>query len=172
MLDRINKFANSATTTFTDNLPKDFRADFVGAVAESYTQTNDRVLDTVVDTNRRVVEFAVTTADRVADQLEFSFDDRMPTPAEAGKAYLDFVERAVSLNREMNERLIEMLKLDTPKVATIVAAVSADQSAAKKTTARKTTARKTTARKSTAKKATARKSTARKSPATSAAASA
>jgi hypothetical protein len=180
MLDQINRFANSATTTVNDNLPKDFRNDFLGAVTDSFTQTSDRVLDTVVDTNRRVVEFAVTTADRVADQfsLDLPLGDRLPTPEEAGKACLDFVERAVSMNREMNERIVEMLKVDAPKVVTTAArttpakTTTAKKATAKKATARKTTARKTTARKTTARKTTAKKTTARKAPASKAVASA
>jgi hypothetical protein len=174
MLDQINRFANSATTTMNDNLPKDFRNDLVAAVTDGFTQTSDRVLDTVVDTNRRVVEFAVTTADRVADQFSFELPlgDRLPTPAEAGKAYLDVVERAVSMNREMNERVVEMLKADAPKVATMAARTApAKRTAAKRPTTKKSTAKKASAKKATAKKATTRKSATRTSAPAKAAAS-
>jgi cobalamin biosynthesis Mg chelatase CobN len=170
MFDQITKFANEATTTATEN----------------FTSTSDQVLDAVLDANRRFVDFAVTTADRLTEQVdvELPFADRLPTPAETGERYLEFVERAVSLNRDMNQRVVEMIQADTAKAASekvaatarsvadnatrsvtdaarTVSGPAAPKRPAKKAAAKRP-ARKSTAKKSTAKKSTARKSTAKK----------
>jgi hypothetical protein len=143
MRDQIQKF----TKTATDN----------------YTETNDRILDAVVETNRKVVDFAVKTADQVVDQLdqidqvrEFKFADKVPTPAETGERYLDFVDSAVELNREFTERFITSLLADEG-----IAPVVEKKAPAKKAPAKKPAAKKTAARKPAAKKAP----TAKKAPA-------
>ena len=95
-----------------------FTSTTAATLAENIDSANTRALDAVIDANRKLVEFAVTTADRVADQITFElpFADRLPslpTPAESGERYLDFVERAVAVNREFNDRIVAMLKSDT-----------------------------------------------------------
>ena len=95
-----------------------FTATAAATLAENLDTANERALDAVIDANRKLVEFAVTTADRVAEQISFElpFADRLPslpTPAESGERYLDFVERAVAVNREFNDRIVAMLKSDT-----------------------------------------------------------
>ena len=114
----------------------------------NYTEQNDRVLDTVVDTNRKLVDFAVKTVDRVADsvasqapalKIDLPFSDRLPTPAEAGERYLDVVERIVEMNRDFNERVIEMLPVDVKKAAPKAAPKVVVRKPAKKATARKVT---------------------------------
>ncbi len=109
MFDQITKAANEATTTLSNNV-----ADAVNGVelSEQFTSTTDQVLDAVLDVNRRVVDLAVTTADRVSDQIELPFADSLPTPTEAGERSLDFVERAVSINRDINQRVAEMIAAD------------------------------------------------------------
>jgi len=165
MLDQINKFANTASTTINDAINENRPTNIGEAISENFTQTSDRVLDNVVDSNRRMVEFVVTTADRVSGQVsvELPFADRLPTPAEAGEAYLDFVERAVSMNREMNERVADMLNVDQPQAAPKVTAkkapvkkASAKRAPVKKAPVRKTT--KTATKKSTTKTAASKAS--------------
>ncbi len=178
MFEQITKFANEATTSVTDAINDN-------DISERFTTTSDQVLDAVLDTNRRIVDFAVTTADRVADQVkvELPFADSFPTPTVAGERYLEFVERAVSMNRDMNQRVAEMIKADnakaasdkvvataknvtdtasrtvtdTTKTVTDAAKSVAKQAPAKKAPAKKTTAKKTTAKKTVAKKAPASK---------------
>ena len=141
MFEQITKFANEATTTFTDAINDN-------DVSERFTTTSDQVLDAVLDANRRIVDMAVTTADRVSEQfkVELPFADRFPTPSEAGERYLEFVERAVSLNRDMNQRVAEMIKADNAKAV-------AEKAPAKKAPAKKAAARKRPVRKTVAKKA-------------------
>ena len=157
MFEQINKFANEASTTVTDAINDT-------NVSERFTTTSDQVLDAVLDTNRRVVDFAVTTADRVADQINFDvpFADSFPTPTDAGERYLEFVERAVSMNRDMNQRVAEMITVDNAKAAADKVVAPAKKTVAKKSTAKKSTAKKSTAKKSTAKKSTAKKAAASK----------
>jgi hypothetical protein len=157
MFEQITKFANEATTSVTDAINDN-------NVSERFTTTSDQVLDAVLDANRRIVDMAVTTADRINEQvkLDVPFADSFPTPTVAGERYLEFVERAVSLNRDMNQRVAEMIKLDNAKAAAdkVVAPVTRTvpkKAASKKTAATKRPARKTVAKKATAKKATASK---------------
>ena len=139
----------------------------------SYTSNNDKVLDAVVDANRKAVDFAVKTVDAITNAVEIPalpampveipFADRFelpefPTPAEAGKRYLSFVERAADLNRDLNERVVDMLKVEGVKPVAKTAAQTAAQT---KTQAKKAPARKAAAKKST-KKASARKAAAKK----------
>jgi len=160
MFEQITKFANEATTSITDSV-NDAMND--NNITERFTTTSDRVLDAVLDTNRRIVDAAVTTADRVAEQfrsqvtVELPFADRLPTPTVAGERYLDFVERAVSLNRDMNQRVVDMITADNAKKAPAARKAVAKKIAAKKTVAKKTVAKKAVARKSPAKKTVAEK---------------
>ena len=142
MFEQINKFANEASTTVTDAINDT-------NVSERFTTTSDQVLDAVLDTNRRVVDFAVTTADRVADQINFDvpFADSFPTPTDAGERYLEFVERAVSMNRDMNQRVAEMITVDNAKAAADKVVAPAKKTVAKKSTAKKSTAKKAAASK-------------------------
>jgi hypothetical protein len=176
MFEQITKYANEATTTFTNAISDN-------DVSERFTTTSDQVLDAVLDANRRIVDMAVTTADRVSEQfkVELPFGERFPTPSEAGERYLEFVERAVSLNRDMNQRVAEMIKADNAKAASDKVAATAKNVAdtasktvtdttksvteAAKTVARKAPVKKATAKKATAKRATAKKATAAKRPA-------
>ncbi len=77
-------------------------------VAMTFVDTNEQILDTIVSVNRRVVDGAVRTADRMPD-VELPLADRLLTPAEAGDRYIDFVEQAVSMNRDFTSRVVHML---------------------------------------------------------------
>ena len=117
--------------------------------AKTAREANDRFLDAVVETNRKAVDFAVTSFDRLSDQapaVELPMVDRfeLPTAAEAGKRYIDVVERLVELNRDFSKRVVDMLPADKPVKRTASKAkrsASATASSAKKT-ARKATAKK------------------------------
>ena len=83
----------------------------IDAATKSFVDANERLLDTVVTVNRRVVDTVVKVADR-ASEVELPLADRLPTiptPAEAGDRYLDFVERAVSVNRDFTARVVGQL---------------------------------------------------------------
>ena len=166
MFEQISKFANETTDNVSrtvNDAIKDINETIEDTdLSKRFITTSDQVLDAVLDANRRIVDMAVTTADRVSEQLkiELPFADRLPTASVAGERYLDFVERAVSLNRDMNQRVAEMITADNAKKT--VTKAPARKVAAKKTTARKTTARKAPARKTTAKKAAAKKVSATK----------
>ncbi|HSM65854.1 MAG TPA: hypothetical protein VK860_06090, partial [Ilumatobacteraceae bacterium] len=109
---QINRIADTATTNVRRlDADVDFAFD-ISEFTDGFTTTSDKVLDAVLDTNRRVVDVAVSAADRVNERVELPFADRLPTPTVAGERYLDFVERAVSLNREMNQRVVELLGAD------------------------------------------------------------
>ncbi len=153
---------NQFTTKFNEQLD---------TATANYTSTNDKVLDAVVDANRKAVDFAVKTVDSITKAVdvpampkmpvELPFADRFdmpefPTAAEAGKRYLSFVERAADLNRDLNERVVEMLKIDGIKPVVKPAPKTSAKPAAKKPAARKAAAKKT------AKKAPARKASAKK----------
>ena len=160
MFEQITKFANETTDTLTSTVTDAINDN---NISERFTTTSDQVLDAVLDANRRIVDMAVTTADRVAEQInvELPFADRFPTPTVAGERYLEFVERAVSLNRDMNQRVAEMIKVDNAKAA------SEKVAAATKTVAKKAPAKRTTARKTAAKKRPAARKTAAKKAAAS-----
>jgi hypothetical protein len=130
----------------------------VTTATKTYTETNDRILDAIVDTNRKAVDFAVKTFDQIADQaptFELPFDmpkmDRfeVPTAAEAGKRYIDVVERLADMNRDFSERVVAMLPVEKTVVKPV--AKTATKPAAKKPAAKKT-AKKAPARKAVAKK--------------------
>ncbi|MEL6892145.1 MAG: hypothetical protein AAFP84_11150 [Actinomycetota bacterium] len=80
--------------------------DTIKSVADSYTETSGKVIDTVVDVNKHVVEIVVSNVERFP---ETPLADRILAPAEAGKAYLDVVERAADFNRDLNRRVVEFL---------------------------------------------------------------
>lgn len=108
----------------------------IDLASKTFVDTNDRVLDTVVSINRRVVETAVEVADRAPSfdlPVELPLTDKLPTPAEAGKQYIDFVERAVSMNRDFAARIVAQLPTSAPVKATAKpAAKTAAKPAAKK----------------------------------------
>jgi len=83
-------------------------------VAENFTNTSDRVLDAILDGNRQVVDTVVKTADEVNERLpEMPWVESFPTPEEAGKNYMDFVERAVETNRDFNHRVAQMITAES-----------------------------------------------------------
>ncbi len=125
---------------------------------DNYTEASDKFLDAVVENNKKAVDFAVKTADQVSEQLpelpvDLPWADQVPTAAELGARYIDFVERAVELNREFTDRVLKTIQFEEVEVKV---------APAKKAPAKKSTAKKSTAKKSTAKKASAKKSTAKK----------
>jgi hypothetical protein len=117
----------------------------------NYTSTNDKVLDAVIDANRKAVDFAVKTVDAITKAVEvpampeLPFTGRFelpefPTAAEAGKRYISFVERAADMNRDLNGRVMDMLKIEEAK-----------KPVAKKPVAKKPVAKKPVAKKPVAK---------------------
>lgn len=87
------------TTQISDNFDN---------AAESFVDANERILDTVVTVNRRIVDTAVEIADR-APKMELPLADKLPTPAETGARYIDFVEQAVSMNRDFTAKVVGQL---------------------------------------------------------------
>ena len=75
-----------------------------------------------------------------------------PTAAAAGKRYISFVERAAEMNRDLNGRVIDMLKIEEAKPA---AKPAAKKAAVKKPAVKKPAAKKPAAKKPAAKKAPA-----------------
>jgi len=140
-------------------------ADVTKTVTEGYTETNERVLDAVVENSRKAAEFYVKTADQVADRLPdvdlpFDLPFEFPTPAEAADRYIELVERVVEMNRDFSERIvklnrdytdrvIDMLREETPKPATKATTRPAAKPAARKAAKRpaKKAAKKVTASK-------------------------
>ena len=142
-----------------------FDTEALAALADKVEAANERLLDFVVDANRRLADLAVTSADRAAEVLPVAlpFADRLPTPAESAERYIDFVERAVAVNREFNQRVLAMLTVDAPAaVDTVTESVVASAATAKKTATRKTAAKKTAAKRTAAKRTTAKKTAAKK----------
>lgn len=123
----MTKFTDTLTSNITSNITNNLPGNITGQIQTATTAVNDansRMLDSVVEANRTAVDFAVKSADRLPT-VELPVE--MPTPAEAGKRYIDFVERAVEMNRDLNARVVGMLPADIkPKAA------------AKKTAAKKT----------------------------------
>lgn len=155
MFEQINQLASTASTALNDAL--DERQDLAASVADGVTEANERVLDAVIDGNRRVVDIAVTTADRVAAQLPSDVMPQLLTPAEAGARYLDFVERAVALNREMNERVVDMLRSST-QVPAAGRSASATKASTTKASATKASTTKASTKKAGSKKADSKRS--------------
>ena len=159
MRNQINTIAEKINDQVTDQVTT-----ATTTATKTYTETNDRILDAIVDTNRKAVDFAVKTFDQINDQapaLELPFDlpkmDRfeVPTATEAGKRYIDAVERLADMNRDFSERVVAMLPAEKSAVKT----------AAKKPAAKKApVAKKPAAKKPAAKKAPARKAAAKKAP--------
>ena len=125
----------------------------------NYTSTNDKVLDAVIDANRKAVDFAVKTVDAITKAVEVPAMSELPiagrfelpefpTAAAAGKRYISFVERAAEMNRDLNGRVIDMLKIEEAKPA-------AKKAAVKKPAVKKPAAKKPAAKKPAAKKAPA-----------------
>jgi hypothetical protein len=111
----------------------------IDLASKTFVDTNDRVLDTVVSINRRVVETAVEFSDRVPSfdlPVELPLADKLPTPAEAGKQYIDFVERAVSMNRDFAARIVAQLPTAAPVKATAKPAANAKVKATAKPAAK------------------------------------
>ena len=159
MRNQINTIAEKINDQVTEQ---------VTTATKTYTETNDRILDSIVDTNRKAVDFAVKTFDqindRIADQtptIELPFDmpkmDRfdVPTAADAGKRYIDVVERMADMNRDFSERVVAMLPADKPVVKP---GATATKTATKTAAAKKPAAKKAPA----TKKAPARKAVAKK----------
>jgi len=182
MFEQITKFANETTDTVSrtvsdinDTVTKTVKDT---NISERFTTTSDQVLDAVLDANRRIVDMAVTTADRVSEQVrsqvsvELPFADRFPKPSVAGERYLEFVERAVSLNRDMNQRVAEMITADNAKAASdkVVGAAKSVADTATKTVTKQVPAKKAPAKKAAAKRP-ARKTVAKKTAAKKVAAS-
>ncbi len=87
---------------------------FGRSAVDSYTETSDRVIDVVVDANKKVVDVVVDNVTKVSDAVdarfaETSFVDRLPSAEDAGKAYMDAVERAADFNRDLNRRVVDLL---------------------------------------------------------------
>lgn len=121
-------------------------ADVTKSMTDGYTETNERVLDAVVENNRKAVEFAVKTADQVNEQFdrielpfEVPFSDRVPTPSEAGDRYLELVERVVDMNRDYSERLVKLNREYSDRIVEMLR----DEAPAKKRAAKKPAAKKT-----------------------------
>ncbi len=128
----MTKFTDTLTETITDQ---------VQIATTAINVANTRMLDTVVEANRTAVGFAVKSAERLpALDLPVEMPVEFPTPAEAGERYIDFVERAVSMNRELNERVIKMLPADVKPTAKRTSKKVASKPAAKKAGAKNTKA--------------------------------
>ncbi len=80
----------------------------IDTAAKTYVDVTERVLDTVVSVNRRIVDTAVEVADR-APKVDLAIVEKLPTPAETGARYIDFVERAVSANRDFTAKVVAQL---------------------------------------------------------------
>lgn len=80
----------------------------IDSATKTFVDANERMLDTVVSVNRRIVDTAVEIADR-APKVELPMADKLPTPAETGARYIDFVERAVSVNRDFTAKVVAQL---------------------------------------------------------------
>ena len=140
------------------NIAEKFNEQVIGQLnqaGKTYTKTNDRVLDAIVDTNRKAVDFVVKTADQ-APHIGLTFEvpmvDRVefPTPADAGKRYLDAIERLAEINRDVSERMVSSFPADKPAVEAAVPA--AKTAAVQKPTAKKPATKKASARKAASKK--------------------
>lgn len=93
------------------NVPTQITENFDTAT-KTFVDTNERVLDTVVSVNRRIVDTAVRMNQNIADRaskIELPMSDKLPTAAETGARYIDVVERAVSINRDVTARVVAQL---------------------------------------------------------------
>ena len=89
------------------NVPTQITENF-DAASKTFVDANERVLDSFVSVNRRIVDTAVQVADR-ASKIELPLADKLPTPAETGARYIDFVERAVAVNRDFTAKVVAQL---------------------------------------------------------------
>ncbi len=144
-----------------------FNSEAIATFADNAEAANERVLAFVIDANRRLADFAVTSADRVAEALPVALplSDKLPTPTERAERYLDFVERAATMNRDFNQRVLAMITVDAPAVIDRVV-----EPVVPTTTATKTPAKKARTTKAPAKKASAKRASVTKRPAKRAAA--
>lgn len=93
------------------NVPTQITENF-DTVTKTFVDANERVLDTVVSVNRRIVDTAVRMNQNIADRasnIELPMADKLPTAAETGARYIDFVERAVSINRDFTAKVVAQL---------------------------------------------------------------
>ncbi len=97
------------------NVPTQITENFDAATA-TFVDANERVLDTVVSVNRRLVDTAVRVNRSIADRapkMDLPMADKLPvkfpTPAETGARYIDFVERAASVNRDFTAKVVAQL---------------------------------------------------------------
>ncbi|MEM9747858.1 MAG: hypothetical protein AAF945_14270 [Actinomycetota bacterium] len=105
---------------FTDTLTDRFETAGRTAV-ENATDANTRIVDTVVDWNEKAVDATVKFADRVEAPFAVPFADQLPTAQEAGKRYMEFVQRAADVNREVQNRVVELLPAAYQPVAATTA---------------------------------------------------
>lgn len=80
------------------------------AIAERYTTVTTAVIDAVVDAQHKMVDAWIAGADKLVEVLPMDLPAGIPAPAESGAKYLDFVEKAATLNREWNARVADMLR--------------------------------------------------------------
>ena len=97
------------------NIPTQI-TDNIDLAAKTVVDTNERILDSVVEFNRTVVESAVSAADRVRT-VELPFADKLPTPTEAGDRYIEFVEQIAPMNRDFTAQVVGMLPTGVAPVA-------------------------------------------------------
>ncbi len=84
----------------------------IDTASKSFVDANERILDTVVSVNRRIVDTVVSVNKNLADRapkVDLPMADKLPTPAETGARYIDFVERAVSVNRDFTAKVVAQL---------------------------------------------------------------
>jgi hypothetical protein len=117
------------------NVPTQITENFDTA-SKTFVDANDRVLDTVVSVNRRIVDTAVQVADR-APKMDLPMADKLLTPAETGARYIDFVERAVSVNRDFTAKVVAQLPTSVATKPKAKAKAKATTAKAKATSAKK-----------------------------------
>ncbi|MGA9277895.1 hypothetical protein [Ilumatobacter sp.] len=88
----------------------------IDLAAKTAVDTHERFLDSVVSIHRTVIDNAVKTADRLPS-VELPLADKLPTPAETGDRYLDFVEQVVAANRDFTAKVVGMLPTGVAPVA-------------------------------------------------------
>lgn len=97
---------------FTDTINERFETAGRQAV-ENATETNTRIVDTVVDWNEKAVDATVKFADSVTDRVEAPFTvpfaDSIPTAETTGQRYMELVHRAADANRDAQARIVELL---------------------------------------------------------------
>lgn len=167
------------TSKFNTEMFDAFKID-ADVIADRYASVSTTVLDAVVEAQHKLVDAWINGADKLVEVIPVDLPSAFPAPAETGAKYLDFVERAATVNREWNARVVNMLRtgdvdhLTTPIVdaATSMTETITDtisEAVSKVTPAAapgaKAPAAKTPAKKAPAKKAPAKKAAAKKAPA-------